>query len=324
MTWWTFLSYAAILWIPAFFIMYLVYVLKSQELRLREYERHGSRRFDEEASYRLRRDMDEMLSVARRATESALEDIQGRSLSLIEHRLMELSEAFTAQLPPAEKRISAPSSECGLLIREISHSLNTPLSQMEAALLTIRAEMRQSDPQGLAPRLQSIQASLDICKSIIASFRELVLATKGSTAWSPQSLKQAIAAGMSVYARQSQNNISIQNELPDEILGYSNNYLVALLIPLIENAVDEALPNSTILVTSCKTNGSRTLEVSSSPIQLPLSNDIYTDGFTTKAGHSGTGLTIVQHLLSAYPSATLTHVIKDSRVTFLVSLEDRG
>lgn len=308
----------------ASYIGYLIYQLKSRELQRRDMDFYSIRERSEREFYLLERRFEEMVSVSRKATESALEDIQSRVLSAMEINRAELNRALRERTALPTEQTTKFSNRPGLLIREISHALNTPLSQMEAALLTVKTELRHPDPQNISARLRSIQIGLDICKSVVGSFRELILGSKASSAWAPQSLKEAIATAAEAYIAQHGTKIFLNNELPDNVRGYSNNYLISLLLPLVENAIDSATPDTTVSLSISNVDGFDRLSISNKPLKLPISHEIYDDGFSTKPGHTGTGLTIVQHLLTAMPSASLSHKIVEDVLTFDIMIEARS
>jgi signal transduction histidine kinase len=214
----------------------------------------------------------------------------------------------------------SPDSDSALLIREISHALNTPLSHIEAGLITLDSQAAKLQQPDLQEHLAEVLTGVQTCKSVIAGFREVILATRSMTTWSPTSLSVAVSSIGRVLAEAAGRGLSVDVRLPATFQEFSNNYLVAVLLPLIENAVESSARNTTITVSSRQDEGFLFLDVTSTPVEAPESNQIYVDGFTTKLGHTGTGLSIVQRLISGRRGAKIAHKLQGTAVTFTVKL----
>ena len=279
----------------------------------------------EELSYKIERKFEEMRSFIPQIIESTLE-----------HRLSYQNHQTTAELIELRKnlqilsrqyRISFPSEtseskgENAQLIREISHSLNTPISQIEAGLINLEFEGTKfaAINKDYPEIIKSVKTSIELCKAILASYRELVLVAKSSTVWNPKSLKEIIDGSFIIYVKKIDKKFKIQNNLPNDILGYSNNYITSLLLPLIENAIEAGIPDTEIEITYKMITEKIEIEVSNFSDNIPNDN-IYEDSYTTKENHSGTGLSIVQHLLTAYKGAQIAHKIQGNHITFTLIL----
>lgn len=215
------------------------------------------------------------------------------------------------------------------LIREIGHSLNTPLSQIEASALGLKAsaESGVADASRVASAMEQIVTSLALCKSVISAFREVAFVSRSASAWSYSSLATAVASAIELYAHSHSKDVVTHIDVPGEIEGYSNNFILAVLLPLLENAV-EAVPSGGLL-TVVYADGAEHINVS---VRNDLANvpkwggDIYRPGFTTKDNHEGIGLSMVNHFLSGLVGAGVSHRIDDNGVEFSVVLpkEDRS
>jgi len=311
--------------------------LESQRRSRVEYERLMiERERTSRGEYEIERLQNEFRSSTeflQKSIDSKMEDIGARIRHEVETALdVARAEFSLSRTPPmgggvaltsgagSMEATSNPSYDPGSLIREISHALNTPLSHIEAGLLTLDSEATDLQQQDLQERLDNILIGVQACKSVIAGFRELILSAKSTTTWSPSSLREAISGVASVDAARDHRVTSVDVQLPEVIAGFSNNYLVALLLPLIENAVESAKEDTALSISSRMDTEHLFLDVTSTPSALPVSNQIYADGFSTKPGHTGTGLSIVKRLLSGKRGAGVSHNIEGEKVTFTITL----
>ncbi len=161
-----------------------------------------------------------------------------------------------------------------------------------------------------------------MCKAFLGAFRELVVS--GSAAvWNPNSITEALKSATQVYASSQNKEINLNLDLPTTIEGYSNNYISALVLPLLENAIESSKQGSLVDVKFTQKDRKNFLHVTNEPEQQPGGSEIYEQGFTTKDGHEGTGLTSVKHLLSAFRGASLDHKFESGLATFTISLPRR-
>jgi signal transduction histidine kinase len=203
------------------------------------------------------------------------------------------------------------------LMREIAHSLNTPLAHIEATVLLLQEDLGQSDD------LIRIRESVRMCKSFVLAFRDLASVATTATSWSPSSLRESLELGSRVYAHQQNSSVEISVDLPDSISGYGNSLVAACILPLVENAIEAASPNGKVRVTLESNDDADLLHVNTTPVASSLTNEIYESGYTSKSDHEGLGLSTVRRLLSAYAGATITHKNEVEAVTFTVQLPNR-
>jgi signal transduction histidine kinase len=198
--------------------------------------------------------------------------------------------------------------------REISHSLNTPLAQIEAGVLSmsdVTAEQRR--------KLDGILDAVGICKSFLAAFREAATLAPDSEAWSPDSLGDALRAAAALYAARAGGEPKVEVRAPQSLPGYSNNYVMAVLLPLLENAMEAVPPDGSVSVHVRRATEGFRLSVSNDTIETGLPNSVYRVGYTTKQGHDGLGLPSVRRLL-ALREAHIGHGVADGRTTFTIDL----
>jgi len=145
--------------------------------------------------------------------------------------------------------------ESAKLMRELSHSLYTPLSQIDAALLSLESRGNQDSNSNSDSSVQTIRQSIDICKSVLSAFRELVRVGGLTGSWSPVSIKSALSSAAPVYNKSLDRNIEVELDMPDVIPGYTNGYITALLLPLLENALESSKSGNAVNINGEKVDG---------------------------------------------------------------------
>lgn len=225
----------------------------------------------------------------------------------IEH--LSLPGSSEAQTDPA-----VTLQEESSIVREISHALNTPLAQIEVGALSMQGT---TDEQ--RRKLENILDGVRICKSFLAAFREVATLTRDSHAWSPDSLNTALRAAATFYADRSGHHPIIDVQVPDTVAGYSNSFLMAVLLPLVENAIEAVGKTGTVSVASRVKEGVHHIDVRNDGPTQVLPHTIYDVGFTTKSGHDGLGLAAVRRLLMRR-DAHISHQVSNGQVIFTIDL----
>jgi signal transduction histidine kinase len=217
-----------------------------------------------------------------------------------------------------ESKCRAPTSpetsdrgDSASLIREISHSLNTPLSQIEVALkLLADSESLDGDD---ARAIERARSSVELCKSYIQGFRQAILAEGAEPEASDVSLEDILSNAIDA------DSVSVSIDIPKVVTGYENAFLAAMLLPLIENAVESALAGSTVAVRHDSNRETIAFEVASRTLNI-IPDEPYAPGVTTKEGHDGMGLVVVKRLASSVPGGAVSHRKQGDEVTFTVTL----
>ncbi|WP_175432607.1 GHKL domain-containing protein [Streptomyces hawaiiensis] len=207
------------------------------------------------------------------------------------------------------------------LVREISHSLNTPLSQIETAALLLKSELAASGERVSRPSIdERISQNVEICKAFLAGFRQITEVAEGANQWNPKSLRDTLAAASRIYAEKSSSDVGYEAKIGDSVGGYPNSYVLSLVLPLLENAFEAAIGGSTVVVNQEYLPKGVGISVSNRVTGFRDSAEIYESGFTSKADHQGLGLAVVRRLLTAYDGATLSHELNNDIVKFTVIL----
>ncbi|MBB2924009.1 HAMP domain-containing histidine kinase [Cellulomonas cellasea] len=205
-------------------------------------------------------------------------------------------------------------------VREIAHSLNTPLSQIEVAVLTARARGGRVDTE-LSQLLDRIQVSVDVCEAFLSAYRGLAYATDRAGVGDTKSLEGSIRAAADLYIEaQDREDISVAVKVGAGDPGYHVSYLAALVLPLLENAIEAAAPETVVTVEAWSDDDATTITVSSESSTPPITDSIYDPGYTTKVDHQGLGLSVVRNLLHNRTGAALSHRVDGNRVQFRISL----
>jgi signal transduction histidine kinase len=202
----------------------------------------------------------------------------------------------------------------GSIVREIAHSLNTPLAQIEATILAI-------EPQ--SEKISGILEAARICKSFLAAFREVATVSGDAEAWEPESLSGSLKAAADVYGSRVEKELHLRVNVPDRIPEYDNNYILAIMLPILENAIEAAEPSGSVEVEALTGPDANIILVSNDSLIKFLPEDIYESEYSTKSGHSGFGLAVVRRLVAARPGASVRHDVNAGRVVCTVNLPRR-
>ncbi|MEU7934307.1 ATP-binding protein [Micromonospora echinofusca] len=247
----------------------------------------------------------------------------GESFDVLRRTIERLVEVEHADRGPAGQRVIINSigresdfEWSGSLVRELAHSLNTPLLSIEALALTARAT------QGASPETDATLDAVNVCKSFIMAFQELTSVVEGANGWAPESLKSSVEGAFKVYSRQSNNSVVGSISLPDSVRGYSNNFLVALLLPLLENAI-EASPPGGVVTLDWAESDSLVFRVKNHFEGAAPGMEVYADGHSTKSGHQGIGLSTVSRLVKTYRNGSVVHKVTGDSIQFTITLPRR-
>lgn len=236
-------------------------------------------------------------------------------------RLDRLAAGISAQEKSASSQ-RRPQEEHVTFIRDLAHSLNTPLSQIEAAALLLQEDFEPESSTASEARSAAnrIYHSAEICKAFLSAFMQITKVASQTSKWNPRSLEQSLAAAAELYAKESNRQVKFDVNIKSALSGYSSSYVLAVTLPLLENAFEAARSGTTVTAKITDEPVQYTISVTSTSDDMPEGDSIYNSGFTTKANHQGLGLAIVQRLLSAYQGARITHEIEDDKISFQIRL----
>lgn len=287
--------------------------LKMEELeQLRYFDHKRTRELDKEDRYNPK--IQEELLFRLHKLENTLSSIH------VEPHSEDLSIRIDSILNAVTQSQKKPIESSEQMIRELSHSLNTPLSQIEVSASLALSSCDNKDE--LMESIRSVSDSVQVCKAFLGAYRELV--TSGSAAvWNPKSIEKAVVSASKVYATSRNKEINLEIDFPETIEGYSNNYITALILPILENAIESNKIKKSVIIKFSQESDKNVITIVNEPQNDPGGDEIYEQGFTTKESHEGTGLTSVRNLLIAYQGASLKHFFESQLATFTITLPRR-
>ncbi|WP_274007797.1 ATP-binding protein [Curtobacterium poinsettiae] len=269
-----------------------------------------STRMQAELTRRSSYEQDEARMLAREQREMILHLIQLSSATASGSSSTARSEAASPKASDATS--SATSDPTVLVVREISHSLNTPLSQAEIALALLGESAALSVDDRLA--LGRAATSVAVSQSFIQAFR---IVAGGDMAWEgddDESIGDLLTRATSVLGV-PEGNVTL--DLPSG-LAYRPAFVVAILLPLIENAIEASSPEE-VVVTGSRTSSAISLTVEN-PSETPIDPRSFESGFSSKPSNEGLGLGVVQRLVRSVPEATVSYSGSGGGVIFTVVL----
>jgi len=201
------------------------------------------------------------------------------------------------------------------IVREISHALFTPLSRVEAVTENVLA-MKLGE--NVSSKMALVKSAIEMCYVYLGAYRSMLNVSASASYWNPNDLRSAISSSMEVYSEAAKkDDLRISVMSPPAFEGLSNMYLLAVLMPLLENAVEASEDTDEISIQLFTLSDGLHIEIAN-PVHKNFPGDkVFEHGFSTKAErethfdgdsgkHQGIGLSIVQNLMAAVPGATIT------------------
>ena len=270
------------IWLPIFLLFAIGFAFyrfnKSREYGFADYQRRL-----EENQYR-----DEF--ERRRLLEKTLEEISSRSKSaeaeierlhrLLQERFLRLERTLLRSLRTASTKLmpAITNSDNGML-RELSHALYTPLSRV---VTLSQNSIADSDSEVFRERMESSIQAVHICYAYLSSYRTLIDVKSQALYWNPESMKDALSASAQVYAAKSGKQIDFNIGSPSSLPNYSNAFVLACILPLIENATEAVVDGDTVNVNIVQNVDWIVVEVSNILRSALPPGDIWEAGITSK------------------------------------------
>lgn len=208
------------------------------------------------------------------------------------------------------------------IIAELNHALQTPLRSLGYALRNLENLPDDILIKERAKRLADMTAMLDNCTSALATFRGLADRVESVPERQPY-LDDSVRALACGIQQPSDEPVAIDFiGLPDQVEGFSNHYLLTMLQPLVENAIEGCLPGGVVEITYTDHGDAIEFTVFN-PVDHPVDKDIlFAPRLTTKDGHQGLGVSIASRL-AEFERGDLTADITNSGVRMRVVLPRR-
>ncbi|MFF4509135.1 sensor histidine kinase [Streptomyces sp. NPDC001401] len=313
-------------WAPVLILTFLWSYFKQIEIRRTKYVEFEQREIRERSdrdNRRLEMALGEILDRIERQ-QHLFTSIQSDFTQEVRHlagsEIREAIQTSLSHLTNELRTVRQPlSPELGSnLIGELAHSLKTPLAHIE---VTIREWAKSTTSAAEVEEIHDVLTSVELCKASLAAFRELRQVSSAADSWSPTSLSESVQGAVSVYSARAGKRSTLELSLPDSIPEYSNNYLLALMLPLIENAVEASPDGEKIQLRFNREVGNRIVFSLENSVDAPVDGEIlHTAGLTTKLGHDGLGVATVKDLLTAYDGAELVDSSRGNRFTMTIYL----
>ncbi len=269
----------------------------------------------------IRRELRQVLAHERNLSAKDVSIIVNNELAPLLETLNEFQN--TIAIPSHSTDSNLPHSSNSNIMREISHAMHTPLSRIRAAAMNVEA--LNPSPE-ISAKMRNTKAAIDICFAYLAAYRNLISVTIQTSSWTPDSLSEAINSCADVYKEFNKKDITFQVFAPDSVRGLSNTLLLAVLLPLLENSVEECQNGDTVRIEITEKEEKVLLTVSN-PLHSDFNeSEAMNPGFTTKnigaenKEHEGLGLTIVQNLLQNLPKATIEIKHTANVVHFIIKI----
>lgn len=206
-------------------------------------------------------------------------------------------------------------------VSDMKHSLMTPLSQILSNCELLEDELSSSSS---IQKLERVEKNVKICQSMLNSYKEVVSVSKPKTFIGLQDAFNACLESAEKECGKKIKEIKYGDGFVESIEAYSNNVLIGLVAPLINNAV-AASPNDAVIEMSIvEKDDFYRLSISNvCEADVPTLIQLNTTGYSSKNNHQGVGLSTVRNLVRLMKSAELSFEIDDNKVTVVIVLKKR-
>ena len=204
-------------------------------------------------------------------------------------------------------------------MRDVKHSLATPLSQIEincSLLDTLK------DPKDRVECIQRIKSITKVCQNIVSSYLEIASpVTFDESSPLPDAIEELL---ISLWNKSMKKRLSFEkNNLPETLPGYSVSVLTSMLLPLIQNAIKAAPASSTIEI-SYHDGESHVITIKNACDKfVPTKEQLKTPNFSSKGKHLGVGLSTVRNYLRLLKGGNLDFDIEGNIVVAIITLKKK-
>lgn len=213
-------------------------------------------------------------------------------------------------------------------IKELFHCLMTPISQVDASLSTVKAKLSNIDRDEILERsLKSIQAGIKLTKSVLYAYRQVAYYTFNNVSEDTLTINDGVDSAELLYQSHSKKQLSFNNQnIPESIPGFSNYFILATLLPLLENAIYATESSQQISIEYEYIGQDHVFRISN-PCQNSINiKNLYKDGFSSKnekgKQHKGTGLAIVRNLIGKIDHSKLEFELNNNILTAVLKIHN--
>lgn len=266
-------------------------------------------------------------SFQERRLQASLREFIGVISDSIDSRLSAQAGSLAASLAKIEQ-IQNPgrpqiesrdqSSERLAVAREIAHALLTPLARIDAI------SRKAKGTGGYARELESVGVAVRICFNYLNAFRNV----SHSDALSDQTsapFTTALKRAATIYVEQAAKDVKIRTVGLPNITGIANYFVMASVLPLIENAIDASRTGDEVVIDVSEDISHIVVDVTNKIYAKFPGKKAFEIGYTTKKGsgaHEGLGLGIVKSLVGSV-GGEVSFETKTDKITFSVRLPRR-
>ena len=215
--------------------------------------------------------------------------------------------------PGAQTTVPGPDS--AQIIRELAHSLGTPLAQIKAQALRLAAAN-----EGERVDLEKIIAAVDLSNSFIGAFREIARISGPSSKLPLASLSKALRTAADVYLSKVNKLVKLSISVPEQTEEYTNAYLLSILAPLIENAIEASPEGEDVSIAFVPDESKIVFNVKNKFLGDPPGAQSFAPGASTKDGHEGMGLSTVRRLVEARREGIVSCAVDGQTVSFSIEI----
>ena len=209
----------------------------------------------------------------------------------------------------------------GEFVSDVKHSMMTPLSQILSNCELMEDKLSSDDIKQYVVR---IEKNVKVCQSIINSYKDVVVVAKTKTFIGLREACEVCLESAGKENRKDTVTIVFGKGFVDAIEGYSNNLLIGLIEPLINNAVAASPREASIEIKIEEEADKYRLTISNlCENEVPTLMQLNTIGYSSKDNHQGVGLSTVRNLIRLMKSAELKFEVNENKVTVIINLEKR-
>lgn len=201
------------------------------------------------------------------------------------------------------------------IIKVLEHFFSTPFATIEASVELLKESVKDGSSQ-----LEVIRNSVNLCRGVMATYRNS-LSYVGEPEKVIKSLKLALSIAFSSFSKEIGKSFLPLNTdtIPEQLMAYPNHYIISIILPLLENAIQAAPSNTEIEIVFDTKNG--TICIKNLCEKVPDLTDLNTYGYSSKEDHKGMGIMIVRNLLSIKSRGQLVTAIENNRVCQTIILK---
>ena len=220
-----------------------------------------------------------------------------------------------ARLTPSPDSPYLGHPEAAKLMRELSHSLGTPLAGIKAEVQVLESQGNMASK--IERRLSRIRTGVDLCQAFLLAYRNLGVVDNSTSFLRNESLEAAISRASEFYAGRATRTVQTRLVLPNAIPGYGSYQFLAAVLPLLENAV-EGTADGLISIEHTRLGDFDVVSISNAVVGK-LIKDFMVDGVSSKDAHQGLGIGVSQRIVQSL-GGTLESRCIDNRLDMIIRL----